>query len=302
MSSGADLAARAAALAELKAKEEIRKLKHDNSLIAQFVPIALSGAAVVVTGSQFFLAVQTYQHQQATQRNDFQLRCVEAGMKAADYSEQLREKFAAADESKQIATLNVVMASLPPHTAQRVLDAVGSQAITPRVKDAYLAARDVARAATEAQNGGRVCPEVDYVGQEPQAEVSPATATASDPSSVPTAVPVSPLNVYVQIVRPQDRVAASKIMGKLPASAEFPHVFPADLVLQRDPMNFVGQIRYYYADQMPQAEKLAKEISAAATDLGIAGAGNLQVKALPARFSNLPRDRIEVWFGALQPE
>ena len=296
-------------LADQKTELEIQKLRREVTAVARYAPQIVSFAAVVIAGSQFWLAWQASEKQQASQHNDFLLRCIDAGLKAADYSARLREDFVAGRESKQIAMLNVVLTSFPPRTALRVLDALGSETTTPLVKDQYLRAREAVEEAVKTLSGGETaCPAVDYVLlQTPPVQVatripvSNGVASAA-PAPAPAPEPAGPpLDVYVQIVRAADRVQAQRVMAAFGAPAAFPKVLGPDLVEQRDPLNFVAEIRYYFADQKGQAEMLARMLTAAAEKAGVGGLGRFRVVQLPARFANLARDRIEVWFPVLQP-
>ena len=300
-------------LADQKTRLEIQRMRREMAPVARFAPQIVSAAAVVIAASQFWLAWQSNENQQVNQRNDFLLRCIDAGMKAADYATKLREEFAAGDEQRQIGTLNVVLTSFPPHTALRVLDALGSEGVRPVVLYQFVQARLVVReAAAKSDVGREPCPAVEYVAlQRPASRPAETAAEAPAPTETPapTGTPppapapaVTPLDVYVQTVRETDRAAAQRVMQAWGTPPEFPRSLGPDFVPQRDPSAAPAQVRFYYADQKDQAERLARIIAAAGAKAGVGGLDGIRAVQLPARFANLPRNRIEVWFPALQPQ
>lgn len=302
-------------LADQKIRLEMQRMRREMSPIFRFAPQIVSVAAVVIAASQFWLAWQSNEHQQVNQRNDFLLRCIDAGMKAADYAAKVREEFKAGDEARQIGALNIVLTSLPPHTAIRVLDAIGTESSTPAVLDAMVAAhREALKAATASDVGREPCPTVQYVALLPVPATADVPPSPTSPSVQPTPVQPStppdqpapaqatpPLDVYVQIVRDTDAATARRVIQALGTPPGFPRSFGPDYVPQRDSAAARPEVRFYYGDQKAQAERLAVLLAEAAARAGVAGLDGIRAVQLPARFSKLPRNRIEAWFPQLQP-
>ncbi|MDT7951083.1 MAG: hypothetical protein RQ966_06210 [Acetobacteraceae bacterium] len=275
----------------------------------------VSGAAVIVSAAQVWMAWTAHQSsvdlataesrlQQTRTAADTALRCMDTALKTADYAIKLRDDFvkASADPTRQLAIMNVVIATFPPATARRILQAAASEGGgSPTV----LARYDEARTELPTHDDVTSCPTSEVVLQ---SAFTPQDVPASLPTNVALAAPgcpttgpqqAIPLLVFPQIVRAQDREAARRVLAGLVQIAPGTKVQAVDTVPARNPQNATAQVRYYFPDQADTASALAKLLDAAGCLAGVPGVGKFDTRYIGGNFSGLRRDRIEVWFPAL---
>jgi hypothetical protein len=320
---------RPASLADEKTAAELAKLKAETAKLnvenarsrrlwspAGIMSGVVSVAAVVVSGAQVWMANTAQvsadrraeadrQEQDRRTKSDIWLRCIETALKSAEYAAKLREDFVKAgsepNPQRQVALMNVVIATFPPGTARRILQAAASEGGSPAVQQRYVEARDALPPEDNA-----ACLITDVVLQRvpeertASAELPTASLTGTGCKPNPTPTPLG-VTVFPQIVREDDKVRAQQILAGLVQLAPNTVVKAIDEVPSHDPKRAKAEIRYYYKDQEDIAERLTTLLAQVGCLEGKGGIGTFQPRYIGDRFSNLPRGRIELWFPA-QPD
>ena len=236
--------------------------------------------------------------------SDTRLRCMDTALKAADYAAKLRDDFVKAgtnsNPERQVALMNVVIAVFPPGTARRILQAAASEGSTPAVQQRY----DEARTDLPSHDDVESCPTSSLVlpGVPKEQTTLAALPTISfTPQNCPPNPPAPPLGltVFPQIVRPEDKAGAQQILAGLVQLVPNTNVQAIESVPSRSPETAKAEIRYYYRDQADTADRLRKLLAQVGCLEGRGGLGAFEARYIGDRFSNLPRDRMELWFPAL---
>jgi len=232
-------------------------------------------------------------------------------LKSAEYAAKLREEFVKAgnepNPQRQVALMNVVIASFPPVTARRILQAAASEGGFPAVQDRYARARETLEG-EHANEEKAACPTVDLVlesvSQQQTAPADLGAETASIPlnaTGCPSNPPPAPLSVAVfpQIVQSDDAQRAREILAGLVKLAPGTVVNAIDIVPSRNPQKAKAEVRYYYQDQKETAKHLGEILNQVECLQGKKSVGTFTARYIGDQFSNLPRGRVEVWFPAL---
>ena len=276
------------ALQREKLEAEVRKLKVDNSLANRLFTTILSVSAVLIAGSQMWMAYQQRSADRARADRDeslrqieLHLRQVESGINLSQFAINQRALFLSSDADEQIRAVRLVQALLPSDEALRMLDAYG-------------------KLATQAQ----VLSEVE-LGKQTLA-AAPVTATPVPPATAPTppVTGTSPppvdtaqqrLTIYYHVQRSEDRDLANQVASTL-AQGEFPAA--GVQLIPRGPAS--AEVRYYKTSQAAAAEMLARRL----TEQVLALTGKevaFKARDISRMFPNLPSDRMEVWFAPSMP-
>ena len=128
------------ALQREKLEAEVRKLKVDNSLANRLFTTILSISAVLIAGSQMWMAYQQRSADRARADRDeslkqieLHLRQVESGISLSQFAINQRALFLSADADEQIRAVRLVRALLPNDEALRMLEAYGKLATQAQV-------------------------------------------------------------------------------------------------------------------------------------------------------------------------
>ena len=279
------------ALQREKLEAEVRKLKVDNSLANRLFTTILSVSAVLIAGSQMWMAYQQRSADRARADRDeslrqieLHLRQVESGINLSQFAINQRALFLSSDADEQIRAVRLVQALLPSDEALRMLDAYG-------------------KLATQAQ----VLSEVE-LGKQTLA-AAPVIATPAPPATSPTppVTRTSPppvdetargqrLTIYYHVQRSEDRDLANQVASSVAATGDFPAA--GVQLISRGPTS--AEVRYYKASQAAAAEMLARMLTAqvlALTGKEVA----FRARDISKMFPNLPADRMEVWFAPAMP-
>jgi hypothetical protein len=286
------------ALQREKLEAEVRKLKVDNSLANRLFTTILSVSAVLIAGSQMWMAYQQRaadgvraNRDEDLKQIELHIRQVESGISLSQFAINQRALFLSADVDEQVRAVRLVRALLPRDEALRMLDAYG-------------------KLATEA-------PVLSEVEQGKQAlAAAPVTATTPAPAATPPSPPVTrpspaPVDgiapgqqptIYYHVQRSEDRDLANQVAGIVatrrdPAEpAEFPSA--GVQVIPHGPSS--AEVRYYKTGQAGAAEMLTRRLTAevlALTGKDVA----FKARDISRMFPNLPSDRMEVWFAPSMP-
>ena len=277
------------ALQREKLEAEVRKLKVDNSLANRLFTTILSVSAVLIAGSQMWMAYQQRSADRARADRDeslkqieLHLRQVESGINLSQFAINQRALFLSSDADEQIRAVRLVQALLPSDEALRMLDAYG-------------------KLATQAQ----VLSEVE-LGKQTLA-AAPVTATPVPPATAPTppVTRTSPppvdtaqqrLTIYYHVQRSEDRDLANQVASSVATAGDFPAA--GVQLIPRGPAS--AEVRYYKTSQAGAAEMLALRLTAqvlALTGKEVA----FKARDISRMFPNLPSDRMEVWFAPSMP-
>ena len=277
------------ALQREKLEAEVRKLKVDNSLANRLFTTILSVSAVLIAGSQMWMAYQQRSADRARADRDeslkqieLHLRQVESGINLSQFAINQRALFLSSDADEQIRAVRLVQALLPSDEALRMLDAYG-------------------KLATQAQ----VLSEVE-LGKQTLA-AAPVTATPAPPATAPTppVTGTSPppvdtaqqrLTIYYHVQRSEDRDLANQVASSVATAGDFPAA--GVQLIPRGPAS--AEVRYYKTSQAAAAEMLARMLTAqvlALTGKEVA----FRARDISKMFPNLPSDRMEAWFAPSMP-
>ena len=130
-------------------------------------------------------------------------------------------------------------------------------------------------------------------GTPAQPEQSTGQANAC---TVPAPRGPTPLVVYYQVVRSEDRDIAAKIGYRIPP--EFPTA-GIEYVAEKDPSKQAPDVRFYQADQRDEAKYLACLVTSAYRQAVPNSTGEFNTHSLEKPNRKLPAHRIEVWFPPL---
>jgi hypothetical protein len=249
--------------------------------------------------------------QELRTQSDTWLRCIDTGLKSAEYAAKLREEFVKAgnepNPQRQVALMNVVIAAFPPMTAQRILQAAASEGGSPAVQDRYARAREQLEE-EGAHEEKAACPTVNLVLEsvsqqqtapaDLRAETAPLALNATGCAPNPPPAPLGAA-VFPQIVQPADEQRAREILAGLVQLAPGTVVNAIDTVPSRNPQKAKAEVRYYYQDQKETAERLGALLDQVECLQGKGKSGKFAARYIGDQFSNLPRGRVELWFPAL---
>ncbi|MFT8246990.1 hypothetical protein [Roseomonas sp. BN140053] len=252
--------------------------------------------------------------EQAAQREEAEVRrlaaersihCVELGMRVADFTrEQVR---AAGQQDRPGVELiaNTVIGLFPPAEAAAILRAVrvnlservmrepAVQArwddILDRLEDGVPAGCERARDLRLALPAAR--PDTPVPAPAAAATVPAVPPTAgSCPELGPPAVGAARLLVFTQIVQGADRDAARRILERAATLEPGFNRAPIEDIRARNPDAQRPEVRYYFADQSDEAERLIAVVRRAACLEGLSTPlEGLRATYIGNRFQNLPR-------------
>src|ERR1700741_2265706 len=123
-----------------KLEAEVGKLKDDNSLANRLFTTILSLSAVLIAGSQIWMAYQQRSadlaradRDESLKQIELHLRQVESGINLSQFAINQRALFLSSDADEQIRAVRLVRALLPSDEALRMLDAYGKLATEAQV-------------------------------------------------------------------------------------------------------------------------------------------------------------------------
>jgi hypothetical protein len=278
------------ALQREKLEAEVRKLKVDNSLANRLFTTILSVSAVLIAGSQMWMAYQQRSADRARADRDeslkqieLHLRQVESGINLSQFAINQRALFLSADADEQIRAVRLVRALLPNDEALRMLDAYGKLATQAQVLSEVELGKQSLAAAPVA------------VTPAPPATPPPTPVTGPSPTPVGETAPGQRLTIYYHVQRSEDRDLANQVAGTVA-----PDGFPSAGVqlIPQGPSS--AEVRYYKTGQAAAAEMLARSLTAQV--LALTGKEVVfKPRDISRSFPNLPSDRMEVWFAPSMP-
>ena len=273
-----------------KLEAEVRKLKVDNSLANRLFTTILSLSAVLIAGSQIWMAYQQRSadlaradRDESLKQIELHLRQVESGINLSQFAINQRALFLSSDADEQIRAVRLVQALLPSDEALRMLDAYGKLATQAQVL-------------SEVELGKQVLAAAPVIAT-PAPAATPATppVTGTSPPPVDETARVQRLTVYYHVQRSEDRDLANQVASRV-APDEFRSA--GVQLITRGPAS--AEVRYYKTSQAAAAEMLAQRLTAqvlALTGKEVA----FKARDISAMFPNLPSDRMEVWFAPSMP-
>ncbi len=309
-----------------KLRAEVRKLKVDNSLANRLFTTILSVSAVVIAGSQIWMAAQQREadqvradHDETLKQIELHIRQVESGLKLSQFAIDQRTLFLAASADEQVRAVRLVQALLPPEEAGRMLDAMGKVATQAEVlsevalgKQQLSSYQSPLVRSTPAPSPPQVSPPPAPPAPRSPAPASsapaPAQSTAANapgpaasPAVTPQVVPAPaaiaglPLTLYYHVQRAEDRDLANAV-----AAALAPQKFPSAgvQIIPQGPTQ--AQVRYYKPAQKEAAQALA-ELLSQQVSAQTGAAVPFKPVDISATFPNLPGGRMEVWFARVMP-
>ena len=278
------------ALQREKLEAEVRKLKVDNSLANRLFTTILSISAVLIAGSQMWMAYQQRSADRARADRDeslkqieLHLRQVESGINLSQFAINQRALFLSADADEQIRAVRLVRALLPNDEALRMLDAYGKLATQAQVL-------------SEVELGKQILAAAPVIAT-PAPPATPPTppVTSTSPTPADATAPGQRLTIYYHVQRSEDRDLANQVASTV-APGEFPSA--GVQLIPRGPAS--AEVRYYKTSQAGAAEMLALRLTAqvlALTGKEVA----FKARDISRMFPNLPSDRMEVWFAPFMP-
>ena len=278
------------ALQREKLEAEVRKLKVDNSLANRLFTTILSISAVLIAGSQMWMAYQQRSADRARADRDeslkqieLHLRQVESGISLSQFAINQRALFLSADADEQVRAVRLVRALLPNDEALRMLDAYGKLATQAQVL-------------SEVELGKQILATAPVVATPaPPATPPPTPVTGPSPTPVGETAPGQRLTIYYHVQRSEDRDLANQVAGTVA-----PDGFPSAGVqlIPQGPSS--AEVRYYKTGQAAAAETLARMLTAQV--LALTGKEVVfKPRDISRTFPNLPSDRMEVWFAPSMP-